>query len=89
MIGDNSEISIPELAHEIGVTERSIEIKESILAYLKATFTFQDKEVHKAFYNFINHPTDGMFKGPYLSLKLPFVKVNSEVEAERYIYSCL
>jgi len=28
---------------------QAIEIKESILAYLKATFTFQDKEVHKAF----------------------------------------
>lgn len=25
---------------------QAIEIKESILAYLKATFTFQDNEVH-------------------------------------------
>jgi len=55
---------------------QAIEIKESILAYLKATFTFQDKEVHKAFYKFINHPTEGLFKGSYLSLKLPFVKAN-------------
>lgn len=55
---------------------QAIEIKESILAYLKATFTFQDKEVDKAFYNFINDPTEGMFKGPYLSLKLPFVKAS-------------
>ncbi|WP_286019044.1 hypothetical protein, partial [Candidatus Venteria ishoeyi] len=57
---------------------QAIEIKESILAYLKATFTFQDKEVHKAFYQFINHPTDGLFKGAYLSLKLPFVKASEE-----------
>lgn len=55
---------------------QAIEIKESIIAYLKATFTFQDKRVHKAFYEFINHPTEGMFKGPYLSLKLRFVKAN-------------
>ncbi|MBN1600876.1 MAG: DEAD/DEAH box helicase [Chitinispirillaceae bacterium] len=55
---------------------QAIEIKESILAYLKATFTFQDKEVHKAFYDFVTHPSEGMFKGPYLSLKLPFVKAN-------------
>lgn len=57
---------------------QAIEIKESILAYLKATFTFQDKEVHKAFYDFVTHPTEGMFKGPYISLKLPFVKANEE-----------
>ncbi len=58
--------------------QQAIEIKESILEYLKATFTFQDKEVHKAFYEFIEHPENGMFKGPYVSLKLPFVKANSE-----------
>ncbi|MCH7396742.1 DEAD/DEAH box helicase [Belliella sp. DSM 107340] len=58
--------------------QQAIEIKESILAYLKATFTFQDKKVHKAFYDFITHPVDGMFKGPYLSLRLPFVKANQE-----------
>ncbi len=55
---------------------QAIEIKESILAYLKATFTFQDKEVHQSFYDFINDPKNGMFKGPYLSLKLPFVKAD-------------
>ncbi len=59
---------------------QAIEIKASILAYLRATFTFQDKEVDKAFYQFINHPEEGLFKGPYLSLKLPFVKAN---EAEQ------
>lgn len=58
--------------------QQAIEIKESILAYLKATFTFQDKKVHQAFYDFITHPQEGMFKGPYLSLKLPFVKANPE-----------
>lgn len=58
--------------------QQAIEIKESILAYLKATFTFQDKKVHKAFYDFITDPQDGMFKGPYISLKLPFVKANPE-----------
>ena len=60
---------------------QSIEIKESILAYLKATFTFQDKEVHQSFYDFINHPSNGLFKGPYVSLKLPFVKANKEEQA--------
>jgi len=61
--------------------QQAIEIKESISAYLKATFTFQDKKVHQAFYDFINHPQDGMFKGPFVSLRLPFVKANTaEIE---------
>lgn len=58
--------------------QQAIEIKESILAYLKATFTFQDKKVHQAFYDFITDPQDGMFKGPFISLRLPFVKANPE-----------
>ncbi|EDM25749.1 putative RNA helicase [Lentisphaera araneosa HTCC2155] len=57
---------------------QAIEIKESILAYLKATFNFQDKEVHQAFYDFINNTSEGLFKGPYLSLKLPFVKAGKQ-----------
>ena len=58
--------------------QQAIEVKESILEYIKATYNFQNKEVHQAFYNFITHPKDGMFKGPYLSLKLPFVKATQE-----------
>lgn len=57
--------------------QQAIEVKESISAYLRATFSFQDKKVDKAFFDFIHHPTDGMFKGPYVSLKLPFVKANT------------
>jgi DEAD/DEAH box helicase domain-containing protein len=49
------------------------EIRHSILEYLKATFSFKDRAVHEAFYKFINDKEDGIFKGPYLSLKLPFV----------------
>lgn len=61
--------------------QQAIEIKESILAYLKATFTFQDKKVHQAFYDFITDPQDGMFKGPFISVRLPFVKANNPEEA--------
>jgi DEAD/DEAH box helicase domain-containing protein len=58
--------------------QQAFEIKESILAYLKATFSFQDRRVHKAFYNFVNDEQNGMFKGPYLSLKLPFITAGEE-----------
>ena len=58
--------------------QQAIEIKESIISYLKATFTFRKRPVAEAFDAFINHPTQGMFKGPYLSLKLCFVKAEAE-----------
>ena len=58
--------------------QQAIEIKESIVSYLKATFSFRKRDVTKAFEEFINHPTQGMFKGPYLSLKLRFVKAQRE-----------
>lgn len=50
------------------------ELKTSILEYLKATFDFRDKEVHEIFYRFIEDPKEGLFKGPYVSLSLPFIK---------------
>ncbi|MBP7808641.1 MAG: DEAD/DEAH box helicase [Bacteroidia bacterium] len=53
--------------------QQAYEVKHSILEYLKATFSFKDKLVHEAFYNFINNNEEGIFKGPYVSLKLPFV----------------
>lgn len=60
--------------------QQASEVKESILEYIKATFSFKDQGVHRAFYQFVNNPLDGMFKGPYLSLKLPFVKAAQEQE---------
>lgn len=57
--------------------QQAYEVKHSILEYLKATFSFKDKAVNKAFYDFINHKEEGIFKGPYVSLKLPFVTAHS------------
>ena len=57
--------------------QQAIEIKESIKSYLQATFTFRKHQVAKAFDDFIEHPTQGMFKGPYVSLKLRFEKADA------------
>lgn len=54
--------------------QQAYEVQHSILEYLKATFSFKDKAVHEAFYKFVADAEDGIFKGPYVSLKLPFVK---------------
>jgi DEAD/DEAH box helicase domain-containing protein len=53
--------------------QQAFEVRTAIEEYLKATFGFRNREVSKPFYAFINHPDDGIFKGPYISLKLPFL----------------
>lgn len=53
--------------------QQAYEIQHAITEYLKATFSFKDKKVSKAFYDFIEDPKDGIYKGPYVSLKLPFI----------------
>ncbi len=58
--------------------QQAYEVKHSILEYLKATFSFKDKAVHEAFYRFVTDAEDGIFKGPYVSLKLPFVKAKED-----------
>lgn len=60
--------------------QQAYEVKHSILEYLKATFSFKDKPVYDSFYDFISDSEEGIFKGPYVSLKLPFVKA---AEGER------
>ena len=61
--------------------QQAYEVKESVLEYIKASFRFKEPDVHKAFYEFIEDEHDGLFKGPYISLKTPFVaaKKNSEI----------
>ncbi len=60
--------------------QQAYEVKASITEYLKATFTFKERDVNQAFIEFI----EGMFKGPYISLKLPFIKAaeNEEIPLE-------
>lgn len=58
--------------------QQAYEVKESVLEYIKATFRFKDKDVYDEFYRFIEDPSDGMFKGPYVSLKTPFIKATPE-----------
>ena len=60
--------------------QQAFEVKQSILEYIKATFSFKERETSDSFYGFIQDVEHGMFKGPYVSLKLPF-KTNNESES--------
>ena len=54
------------------------EIRDSLRAYLRSTFDFRDPVIRSAFEAFVNDPEDGLFKGTYVSLKLPFVKASQK-----------
>jgi hypothetical protein len=49
---------------------QAYEVQASILEYLKATYGFRERAVAQAFERFVADEREGMFKGPYLSLKL-------------------
>ena len=63
------------------------ELKASITAYFDATYTFRNRSLKSAFEAFIDHPEEGMFKGPYLSVKLPFVKAESDREVPLEVFN--
>ena len=62
------------------------EIRTTILDYLATTFNFQDEEVEKALHDFLapapngGSQLEGLFKGPYISLRLPFRKASENAE---------
>ena len=56
---------------------QSKELRASLQSYFEATYTFRDRAVGEAFHDFVADPERGMFKGPYLSIKLPFAAAPS------------
>ena len=60
--------------------QQAYEVRAAVLEYIKATFHFKDTEVGKAFYRFVEDERNGLFKGPYVSLKTPFVKAREDEE---------
>ena len=60
--------------------QKAQELRAAILEYLKATFTIREQKVHDTFHSFIYHPKKGLFKGPYVSIDLPFKKADPDEE---------
>ena len=58
--------------------QQAREVRDSVIEYIKATFRFKEKDVSDAFYRFIEDKENGLFKGPYVSLKTPFVSATKE-----------
>lgn len=47
-------------------------IRDGLLEYLETTFALSDLPARLAMVEFLEHPSEGIFKGPYLRLRLPF-----------------
>jgi DEAD/DEAH box helicase domain-containing protein len=52
----------------------SNEIKRTVLDYLDTTFSFQDDTLANGLKEFLLDSEQGMFKGPYVAVRLPFRK---------------
>ena len=47
-------------------------IRESITDYLTTTFALTDESASHALTEFLSDPSNGIFKGPYVRIRLPF-----------------
>ena len=47
-------------------------IREGLTDYLATTFALTDPDAQAALTDFVGDPDNGMFKGPYVRLRLPF-----------------
>lgn len=48
------------------------QVRESILDYLTTTFALADAEAETELKRFLGDPVDGIFRGPYVRVRLPF-----------------
>jgi len=54
------------------------EIRTTILDYLTTTFNLQDHDLERVLLAFLEQDQGGLFKGPYIHLRLPFRKVAAD-----------
>ena len=50
------------------------ELRGSIVEYLATTFALSEDEAYKTLTEFLLDEVDGIFRGPYLRVRLPFVE---------------
>jgi hypothetical protein len=51
-------------------------VRQALLDYLDTTFSLRDPAVRTALEVFLTHPERGLFKGPYVHLRLPYRRVD-------------
>ena len=53
--------------------QQAYEVKEAIYEFIQTSYRFKDLDVSRAFNSFIRNKKHGLIKGPFISLKAPFV----------------
>ncbi|KQM81287.1 DEAD/DEAH box helicase [Agromyces sp. Leaf222] len=48
------------------------QVRRSLLGYLTTTFALSDSDASSALESFLDDPRDGIFRGPYVRVRLPF-----------------
>lgn len=56
------------------------ELRGSIVEYLATTFALSDDEAYEALTKFLLDESDGIFRGPYLRVRLPFVDAPEDAD---------
>ncbi|MFL0239797.1 DEAD/DEAH box helicase [Mycobacterium sp. SMC-17] len=59
-------------AFELLPISQAASIRDSLLDYLGTTFALADPDARYALDEFLQHPETGLFRGPYVRLRLPF-----------------
>lgn len=54
------------------------QVRRSLLGFLTTTFALADVEARGALSSFLDHPDDGIFRGPYVRVRLPFRPADSD-----------
>lgn len=57
---------------ELLPTSQAESVRRGLLDYLVTTFALTDADARDSLDQFLSDPTEGMFKGPYVRLRLPF-----------------
>lgn len=58
----------------------SAEIERALVDYLRTTFRLQNKQLEEALFRFLGDGETGMFRGPYLDVRLPLRKASEAWE---------
>ena len=57
---------------ELLPTLQAEDVRDGLVDYLSTTFALADEDARLALDRFLRHPEKGIFKGPYVRLRLPF-----------------
>ena len=56
------------------------ELRSALVEYLATTFALTDEDVHDNLREFLTHESDGIFRGPYLRVRTPFLSVGDDYD---------